>query len=87
MNLLTQGALALYLAVTVLRHGVTGWSMIFFLPAELVITAVECGLYCRLLTEQSKARAVVYGLCANVCSAAAGACLALPVWRWVVSIS
>ena len=87
VNLLTQGALALYLAVTVLRHGVTGWSMIFFLPAELVITAVECGLYCRLLTEQSKARAVVYGLCANVCSAAAGACLALPVWRWVVSIS
>lgn len=87
VNLLTQGALALYLAVTVLRHGVTGWSMIFFLPAELVITAVECGLYCSLLTEQSKARAVVYGLCANVCSAAAGACLALPVWRWVVSIS
>ena len=87
VNLLTQGALALYLAVTVLGHGVSGWSMLLFIPAELVITAVECGLYRRLLTEQSKARAVIYGLCANVCSAAAGACLALPVWRLVVSIS
>ena len=41
VNLVTQGGFALYLAVTVLNHGVSGWSLLFYLPIELIITVVE----------------------------------------------
>ena len=40
-NLITQGGLALYIAVTVMQHGVSGWSYIFFIPIEIVITIAE----------------------------------------------
>ena len=32
VNLVTQGGFALYLAVTVLNHGVSGWSLLFYHP-------------------------------------------------------
>lgn len=87
VNVLTQGAFSVYIAVTVLQHGVSGWSMLFFIPAELVITALECILYRRHLTERTPARAALYAVCANLCSAVVGIKLVGPVWRWVVSIS
>ena len=41
VNLVTQGGFALYLAVTVLNHGVSGWSLLFYIPIELIIMVVE----------------------------------------------
>ena len=32
VNLVTQGAFAVYLAVIVLNHGVSGWSLLFYIP-------------------------------------------------------
>ena len=58
VNLVTQGGFALYLAVTVLNHGVSGWSLLFYIPIEIIITAVELLCYRRLLTEKGRGRAV-----------------------------
>ena len=72
VNLVTQGGFAVYLAVTVLNHGVSGWSLIFYIPIEVIITLVELLLYRRLLTEKNKARTAVYAIAANLCSAVLG---------------
>ena len=87
VNLVTQGGFALYLAVTVLNHGVSGWSLLFYIPIEIIITAVELLCYRRLLTEKGRGRAVGYAIVANVCSATVGALLIDPLWRFIVSIS
>ena len=87
VNLVTQGGFAVYLAVTVLNHGVSGWSLLFYLPIELIITVVELLAYRRLLTEKSRGRAVGYAVAANVCSAVVGLWLIDPLWRFIVSIS
>lgn len=87
VNLVTQGGFAVYLAVTVLNHGVSGWSLIFYIPIEVIITLVELLLYRRLLTEKSKARAAVYAIAANLCSAVLGLWLIDPLWHFIVSIS
>ena len=87
VNLVTQGGFALYLVVTVLNHGVSGWSLLFYLPIELIITVVESLLYRRLLTERSWERAVGYAIVANVCSATVGLLLIDPLWKFIVSIS
>ena len=87
VNLVTQGGFALYLAVTVLNHGVSGWSLLFYLPIELIIMVVELLAYRRLLTEKSRGRAVGYAVAANVCSAVVGLWLIDPLWRFIVSIS
>ena len=87
VNLATQGAFAVYLAVTVLNHGVSGWSLLFYIPIEIVITAVELLCYRRLLTEKSKGRAAGYAIVANIQSATVGLLLIDPLWRFIVSIS
>ena len=87
VNLVTQGGFAVYLAVTVLNHGVSGWSLIFYIPIEVIITLVELLLYRRLLTEKGKGRAMGYAVAANVCSAVVGLWLIDPLWRFIVSIS
>ena len=87
VNLVTQGAFALYLVVTVLNHGVSGWSLLFYIPIEIVITVVELLLYRRLLTEKGKGRAAGYAVAANLCSATVGLLLIDPLWRFIVSIS
>ena len=87
VNLVTQGGFALYLAVTVLNHGVSGWSLLFYLPIELIITVVESLLYRRLLTEKGKGRAMGYAIVANIHSATVGLWLIDPLWRFIVSIS
>ena len=87
VNLVTQGAFAAYLAATVLSHGASRWSLLFYFPAEVVITVVESLLYRRLLTERNWERAVGYAIVANVCSATVGALLIDPLWRFIVSIS
>ena len=87
VNLVTQGGFAVYLAVTVLNHGVSGWSLIFYIPIEVIITLVELLLYRRLLTEKNKERAAVYAIAANLCSAVFGLWLIDPLWHFIVSIS
>ena len=87
VNLVTQGGFALYLAATVLSHGASRWSLLFYFPAEVVITVVESLLYRRLLTEKGRGRAVGYAVAANVCSAVVGLWLIDPLWRFIVSIS
>lgn len=87
VNLVTQGGFAVYLAVTVLNHGVSGWSLIFYIPIEVIITLVELLLYRRLLTEKNKARAAVCAIAANLCSAVLGLWLIDPLWHFIVSIS
>jgi hypothetical protein len=87
VNLVTQGALALYFSIQTIRHGVNFWYFFLFVPAEVVVAVAEALLYRRFLMGRSKACAVVYGLTANAASAVLGFFLAGPVWRFVVSIS
>ena len=87
VNFITQGGLALLLAYHALQHGVTAWSLIPFVLAEAVVFFVESFLYARLLQGHSGARAMTYGMAANICSALLGLYLAEPVWHFVVSIS
>lgn len=87
VNLITQGALALYFSVQAVQSGVNIWYFFLFLPAEIVIVLVESVIYRRHLTGQSDTRAFFYGITANVCSALLGWYLMEPVWRFVVSIS
>ena len=87
INLVTQGGFALYLAVTVLWHGVSGWSLLFYIPIEIAITVAELLLDRRFLTEKGKKRATVYAVAANLCSATVGLWLIDPLWRFIVSIS
>ena len=86
VNLVTQGALALYFSVTAVQSGVGWWYFFLLVPAEIVIAFVEGGLYTRLLTG-SRRRAFAYGITANLCSALLGLLTVEPLWRWIVSIS
>lgn len=87
VNLFTQVGFAVYLAMTVLNHGVSGWTLLFYIPIELVITLVEVLLDRWLLTEKSRGRAALYAVAANLCSATLGLMLIDPLWRFIVSIS
>ena len=60
--------------------------MLLFVPAEVVITAVETLVYCRFLAHRSRGRVVIYGITANIASAVLGWFLSEPIWRFVVSI-
>lgn len=86
VNLVTQGALAVFMSFHIVRDGFGWWFLILLVPAELVIALVEAGLYCKLLQGRSRARSFVYGLTANAISALLGWYLAEPVWRWIVTI-
>ena len=86
VNLITQGALAAWCSATFLREGFGIMFMLLFVPAELVITAVETLVYRRFLAHRSRGRVVVYGIAANIASAVLGWFLSEPVWRFVVSI-
>lgn len=86
VNLITQGALALYFSIQAVRQGVAYWYFFLFVPAEVVIALAEAGIYGRRLTGQSKVRAIAYGLTANLCSALLGYYIMGPVWRFVVTI-
>ena len=87
VNLATQGALAVFMSVNVIRDGVGWWFLILLVPVELVIAFLEAGLYRKWLKGRSKGRAFAYGLAANAASALLGWFLAVPVWQWLVSIS
>lgn len=86
VNLVTQGGLSAFVAVSTLRGGVNAWSFMGFLMAELAILFVELLLYHRLLTERGCNRAVWYAVCANICSAVAGLWVIEAVWSWIVSL-
>ena len=86
MNLITQGALAAWCSVTFMREGFGIMFMLLFVPAEVLITAVETLVYRRFLAHRTRGRVIVYGIVANVASAILGWFLSEPVWRFVVSI-
>ena len=86
VNLVTQGGLALWTAHTFLLHGLSGWSALSILPAELVIFPVEMIAYALLLTGQPRSRAAAYGFLANLFSAVLGIVAIGPVWRFIQSI-
>lgn len=87
VNLVTQGALAAYFAVTAVQSGVGWWYFFLQVPAEVVIAFVEAKLYTRLLTGNSPRRAFSYGITANLCSVLLGLVTVVPLWNWIVSIS
>ncbi len=88
INLITQGGLALWLAINAMQHGANFWFYYFaFIPAEMMIAFVEAGLYRRCLTGGSKVRAFFYGLTANAASVLLGLWTVEPVWSFIVSIS
>lgn len=87
VNLITQGALAIFSGVLVVREGFSFMWILLFVPAEVVIALVEALLYRRFLRGQSKNRAFAYGLTANAVSAVLGWFLMESVWRLVVTIS
>ena len=88
VNLMTQGALAIWCSVTFLQDGFQGiLSIPAFVLFEIVILITESILYRRLLKERPVGRIKWYAFCANVTSAVVGWCLSGPVWRFVVSIS
>jgi len=86
VNLVTQGALAVFMSFHIIRDGLGWWFLLLIVPAEVVIALVEAGLYRKLLQGRSRARAFAYGLTANAASALLGWYLAEPVWRWIVTI-
>ena len=90
VNMLTQGLLAVASSSATAHSGVSAWYLFFFfLPAELVVMLVEVFLYSGrgLLTGHSRGRAALYAVTANFASAFLGYYLAVPVWRFVVSVS
>ena len=86
VNLLTQGALALYFSIHAVRNGVAFGYQFLLVAAELAILAVEFAIYRRTLTGNSD-RIGWYAVTANVCSAIIDFIISEPVWRFVVSIS
>ncbi len=86
VNLVTQGGLALWTARTCLLHGLTGWSALSLIPAELVIFPAEMIAYALLLRGQSRSRSAAYGFVANLFSAALGFLAIGPVWNFIQSI-
>lgn len=86
VNLVTQGGLAIWTAHTFSLHGLTGWSALAILPAELVILIVETAAYALLLTGQPRSRAAAYGFLANLFSAVLGMLAIEPIWRFIQSI-
>lgn len=90
VNLITQGALAVWCSVTFLQDGFQGiLSIPGFILFEIVILIVESVLYRRLLKLDGAPapHTTRYAVCANLTSAVVGWFLAEPVWRFVVSIS
>ena len=67
--------------ITLLRHRKTGKRYVF---RQFTGSA---DVYRRLLTEKNKARAAVYAIAANLCSAVFGLWLIDPLWHFIVSIS
>lgn len=87
VNLVTQGLLTAFLTQSVVRSGLSFYSMaIFFvilIPAEAVIMLVEAGVYRKFLKGHSKARAVGYAVTANLVSYTAGWFVVHSVWEHI----
>lgn len=86
VNLVTQGALALWCSMTFMKSGFGIMFLILFIPAEVIIMLAEALIYRRTLSAPSRAHSTLYAVIANLCSALLGWYLAEPVWRFVVSI-
>ena len=87
VNLLTQGAMSLYLAVRLTTGGFSGWILFAYVPMELAILLAELLLYRRFLPERGKTEATLYAVCANLSSALLGWTLLDPLWHWILTLS
>ncbi len=87
VNLLTQGAMSLYLAVRLTTGGFSGWILFAYVPMELAILLAELLLYRRFLPERGKTEATLYAVCANLISALLGWTLLDPLWHWSLTLS
>jgi hypothetical protein len=87
VNLATQTGLYLSIGLIIIQRGFNFFYIFYFVPAELVILAVEIALYRRYLTERSRQNATAYAIVANLFSAVLGLFLASPVWEWVSSLT
>ena len=87
VNLLTQGAMSLYLAVRLTTGGFSGWILFAYVPMELAILLAELLLYRRFLPERGKTEATLYAVCANLASALLGWALLDPLWHWILTLS
>ena len=87
VNLLTQGAMSLYLAVRLTTGGFSGWILFAYVPMELAILLAELLLYRRFLPERGKTEATLYAVCANLISALLGWTLLDPLWHWILTLS
>ena len=87
VNLLTQGAMSLYLAVRLTTGGFSGWILFAYVPMELAILLAELLLYRRFLPEKGKTEATLYAVCANLASALLGWTLLDPLWHWILTLS
>ncbi len=70
-NIVTQLLLTVSLGSARIFYGTTSY-FLFFIPAEIVVILLECGIYAGHLTGHSRGRRTVYAVCANVCSGACG---------------
>ena len=90
VNLVTQGALALFLGTHIVRSGVGSYGMILYsillLPIEGVIAFVEAVLYARFFQGHSAGRAFAYGLTANAVSYLVGLAAVQVVWEQLVRV-
>lgn len=87
VNLLTQGAMSLYLAVRLTTGGFSGWILFAYVPMELAILLAELLLYRRFLPERGKTEATLYAVCANLASALLGWPLLDPLWHWILTLN
>ena len=90
VNLVTQGALALFLSTHIVRSGVGAYGMILYsillLPIEGVIAFVEAVLYAKFFRGQPAGRAFAYGLTANAASYVLGLLAVQAVWERLVRV-
>lgn len=85
LNVATQLLLTATCGVSAITGGVSFFYYVYFFPVELLILGIEVLVCRRFLTGQSRRRAAVYAVTANVCSAGVGLALAAPIWRWLVA--
>ncbi|MDE7245389.1 MAG: hypothetical protein K2O18_15645 [Oscillospiraceae bacterium] len=90
VNLVTQGALTLFISTSVLQSGgseyMVMWYGIFLVPVELLIAFVEAYVYFRWFTGHTGRRAFAYGIAANAVSYLLGLWIVPAVWESFVRV-
>lgn len=88
VNLVTQGALSAVLAIPLAQGGfrMVPFYLIFLIPAELLIAAIEANIYRHWFRGGTPRRAFWYGFAANGASYATGWVAVNLVWAGLISL-